>query len=829
MTRLVAVAAPVPSIDALTYRVPDGLPMPVVGARVLVPLGARTLTACVLSTSVEPPVGQIRDVIEVLDEEAFLPPDVVDLATWMADYYVCGVGEAMSTAMPPLASLQSERCVQLTDEGRDALRRGLVGGLRRTVLEALSDGRPVSVGRLARVVTERGTSPRSGGAPKGNSLQGPIAGLVRAGFLTIEQPIRGRPSAAHSIRVAQLTPAGLTVTSSSASVDGGRLTDRQQAAIRALAISPEGLSLRALTGQGIAPDTVLRLARRGLVHVWRAHVERDPFSGPHRSVLSDESRVPDLTPSTEQASALDRLVVLARQRRYHAVLLHGVTGSGKTEVYLRTARAVLEEGRGVLVLVPEIGLTPAVAGAFRRAFGDDVAIQHSGLSSGERYDQWQRIRRGTVRIVVGTRSAVFAPLVNLGLVIVDEEHDTSYKQEEAPRYHGRDVGVMRARRADALVVLGSATPAMETYANALRGRYERIVLSKRVLERPLAQVQIVDMRREYADRGPDVVLSQALGAALETCLDRGEQALVLLNRRGYFTSVFCRQCGGTVECPNCSVSLTVHRAARRARCHYCNYATPVPVACPVCGGEYLEQVGIGTERLEAAVRAAVPAARVARLDRDSVRRRGAAVRLLEQVANRSIDVLVGTQMIAKGHDFPAVTLVGVINADVGLGLADFRAGERTFQLLTQVAGRAGRGDRSGIAIVQTLYPEHYSIRYGCLQDYAAFFEEERRFRQAMRYPPEVALVNVVLRAGALSEALEQAGRLVRHLREADGRYRVVGPAPAPLGRLRGEHRAQFFLKGKDRAGMRLAIRAAVAKEPEIARRTIIDVDPLSVL
>jgi primosomal protein N' (replication factor Y) len=462
-----------------------------------------------------------------------------------------------------------------------------------------------------------------------------------------------------------------------------------------------------------------------------------------------------------------------------------------------------------------------------------VAIQHSGLSDGERHDQWQRIRRGDVDVVVGTRSAVFAPLEGIGLIVVDEEHDASYKQEESPRYNGRDVAIVRGQRAGALVVLGSATPSMESYHNAMTGRYERVVLERRVLDRPLAAVTIVDMREEYAAGGPDVVLSRALADALAARVERGEQALVLLNRRGFATAVFCRQCAGTLDCPNCSVSLVIHGEgnARRARCHYCNYISRVPTTCPLCAGSYLEQTGFGTERVEAEVRATLPGARVARLDRDAIRRRGALTSLLSRFRSGEIDVLVGTQMIAKGHDFPRVTLVGVVSADVGLGLADFRASERTFQLLTQVAGRAGRGDQPGEAIVQTLYPEHYSIQLACRQDYPGFYARELQFRKAMRYPPIVSLVNTVVRARTFMAAMDDASDLVGKMREMDGdrELRVLGPAPAPLGKLRGEYRAQLLIKGTNRKRIREALQAALAARPDLQRRVVVDVDPLSVL
>jgi primosomal protein N' (replication factor Y) len=574
----------------------------------------------------------------------------------------------------------------------------------------------------------------------------------------------------------------------------------------------------------VSAATLKRLAGAGLVSFTRRQVDRDPFG--HASVDARREAV-ELT--SEQTQALGQLRAMTRSGRFAAALLHGVTGSGKTELYLRLAQEVAASGRGVVLLVPEIALTPAVSAAFRGLFGERVAIQHSGLSDGERHDQWHRIRRGDVDVVVGTRSAVFAPVRQLGLIVVDEEHDSSYKQEESPRYNGRDVAVMRARTAAAVVVLGSATPSLESYHNALSGRYVLVTLEKRVLDRPLASVQVVDMRQEYAAAGPDVIVSSALAAAISNRLDRGEQAMVLLNRRGFATSVFCRQCGETLDCPNCSVTLTVHRAAKRARCHYCNYAMRLPTTCGRCGGAYLEHIGFGTERVEAEVSALFPHARLARVDRDTIRRRGAITALLKRFAGGDIDVLVGTQMIAKGHDFPQVTLVGVISADVGLGLADFRAAERTFQLLTQVAGRAGRGEIAGEAIVQTVHPGHYTIRHACRQDYRAFYEEEIRFRRSMRYPPAVALINAVVKGSSLPAALTDAAEIVRAMTTGVEPFRVLGPAPAPLSRLKGEHRAQFFMKGSQRGVMRKALLAALEARPAIKRRTTVDVDPMSVL
>lgn len=735
---MVSVAVPVPFLDLLTYHVPDGVPLPTRGARVVVPLGKRVVTGIVVDPEASLQAQQtspakIKSLLEVLDDEAFLPDDVVDLALWVAEYYACGAGDALAAAVPSTQAHKTMRIAVLTAQGHD--------------------------------------------------------------------------------------PA-LTLRS------------RQKEAVDVLRGSPIGLPVPELKARGVSTDVLQRLAAKGLITFHHQRIERDPFANgaTFQPVSSSESRV--LT--EEQAGALDALGAAASAGAFSVFLLQGVTGSGKTEVYLRLSERVLGSGRSVLVLVPEIALTPAVAAAFRDAFGDRVAVQHSGLSDGERSDQWFRIRRGEVPVVVGTRSAVFAPLQKLGLIIVDEEHDTSFKQEETPRYHGRDVAVVRGRNAGALVVLGSATPSLESSYNASNARYTRVLMERRVQDRPLASVSVVDMRQEYAEHGPDVIVSGTLKSAISKRLEARQQSLILLNRRGLATAVFCRQCGGTIECPNCSVSLVVHSDGRdrhRARCHYCNYGMLVPKACPACKGPYLERRGFGTEKVAREIETMWPAARVARLDRDTVRRKGAAAEILRAMSAGSIDVLVGTQMIAKGHDFPKVTLVGVVSADVGLGLADFRAAERTFQLLTQVAGRAGRGADRGEAIVQTIYPHHYSIEHACRQDYSAFFAKELGYRQAMRYPPLTAMVNIVVKGVDARTALTDAATLAQHLRNNAnaGRFHVLGPAPAPVSKLRGEYRAQIFLKGSHRPHMREAVLAALASEPELRRRVSLDIDPVSIL
>ena len=831
--RLIQVAVPVPQLEPLTYSVPEHVPDPIPGARVLVPVGKRTMTGIVVGdwggaardairgdaegealASSRPPSANhdaIKSIIDILDSTPFLPADVVTLATWVAEYYACGPGEAMAAAVPPRAWVVSERHARITNGGLGQLARER--GLRRQILQALGDGTPVRVDTIIE---------RLGG-------HSTLLALERDGLVEITQPLKGTASAYRTVRVASLTAQGHDMISPEA-VKGChsalKLGTRQTELLALLTNAPDGIDTSELSARGIGATTLKRLTELGLVAISRRRVDRDPFELAAAAAIV--SRVPPVL-TAEQSTAFERLSSLSGQGIFRTVLLHGVTGSGKTELYLRLAGQVRQSGRGVLMLVPEIALTPAVAAIFRATFGNRVAIQHSGLSDGERHDQWQRIRRGDVDVVVGTRSAVFAPVRSIGLIIVDEEHDGSYKQQESPRYHGRDVAIVRGSHAGALVVLGSATPSMESFHNAQMGRYELVSLERRVLDRPMAAVRIVDMREEYASGGPDVILSAAVCSAIAERLKRKEQAIVLLNRRGFATTVFCRQCAATLECPNCSVTLTVHKAARRARCHYCNYALALPKACLNCAGPYLEQLGFGTERVEAEIRDAFPGVRVSRVDRDTIRKRGAITTLLSRFAAGEIDVLVGTQMIAKGHDFPRVTLVAVISADVGLGLADFRAAERTFQLLTQVAGRAGRGEIQGEALVQTLYPLHYSIRHACRQDYAAFYQDEIVFRRGMKYPPTVALINAIVKARTREGAMADAAELVAALRVEAEPYRVLGPAPAPLSRLKGEYRVQFFIKGTNRPAMRQAIQAVLSSRPEIRRRTIVDVDPLSVL
>jgi primosomal protein N' (replication factor Y) len=570
-----------------------------------------------------------------------------------------------------------------------------------------------------------------------------------------------------------------------------------------------------------AGDAARALARKGILAL---RPELSPISTAY-------ARAPHVLNPHQQA-AFSEIRAAIESRQFHTFLLQGVTGSGKTEVYLNAIEATLATGRSALLLVPEIALTPAVAGQFFHRFGDQVAILHSAFGDAERAEHWRRIRSGEARVVVGTRSGVFAPVGNLGLIVVDEEHDSSYKQEETPRYNGRDLAIVRAQAAGACVVLGSATPSLESRYNAARGKYALLRLPERIEQRPLPEVELIDMRVEFLETRRQSTFSRRLLKEIGGRLEAGEQTMLLLNRRGFSSFVACRSCGERIQCVNCAVTLTYHRRDQRLLCHYCNFAQRVPSQCPSCQSDHLYFLGIGSERVEEELHRLYPAARIARMDRDTVTGKRQYETILAGFRDGLYDVLVGTQMIAKGHDIPNVTLVGVISADTGLGLPDFRAAERTFQLLTQVAGRAGRGDLRGEVLVQTINPDHYAIRFAAAQDYEGFYEKELHFRRLMRYPPFSALANVLVRSEDREQALRMSGELGALLDPAPDQLKVLGPAEAPVPRLKSEYRYQILLKAAGRKPLKQVLegvrRFAVGhKWPATA--LVIDVDPLSLL
>ena len=579
----------------------------------------------------------------------------------------------------------------------------------------------------------------------------------------------------------------------------------------------------------VGASPINTLAKRGVVEIYIEDVLRDPLAG---EAFPDRK---ELTLTAEQQAALDQITgAISDTGKFKAFLLHGVTGSGKTEVYIRAMKFALDTGLSAMMLVPEIALTPVFSRRLRAVFGSDVAILHSNLSQGERIDEWRRIRRGDARIAIGTRSAVFAPLENIGLVIVDEEHDPSYRQHESPFYNARDVGVMRAHLAGAVVVLGSATPAMESFHNARTGKYIYLHLPDRIGGRRLAAAELVDMRDVFKRFGKDVALSPELLDAVAETHARGEQVIILLNRRGFSQFVLCRTCGETLKCKNCDITLTFHRGDGKLLCHYCNYREKAPRTCPHCSSEYLYFVGEGTENIAEQLTKKFPAMRIARVDRDTMAHKGEMEDVLLKFAAGHLDMLVGTQMIAKGHDFQNVTLVGVISVDIGLGLPDLRSAERTFQLITQVAGRSGRGEKAGRVLIQTYYPEHYALRHAVNQDYEGFYAEEIKYRERLGYPPFCVLASIMIKHRDLSYASRTANMLRRELDAANAarHCRILGPAPASIARLKNEYRQQIIIKGSSRKVLRETLQIALANTENNGgdmRSIFVEIDPVNLM
>jgi len=843
MPQFCDVALPVPLDMVFTYRVAaethlqatqqtltrhDGTPsgdpeatMPVVGGRVLVPFRQQRMTGIVVELHDRKPSVRTKNVLSLLDASPVLDDQLLRLGRWIANYYLAPLGEVFRTMLPLSAEFKRSITYRITDGGLAALHTaGLSGSSARSRLtpeEQLAEFRVLDY--VSGFESTRNSLDHLSPQPvKQETLRAAtrvsksvLAGMVRKKWLARED-VSGARDATRTIRVARLKSAQ------------GKLNANQRQIVDTVAAAGGRISLAMLQSLEVSRSTLATLVKRGLMEI----IEEPAEFAISRSTARPQLPQFELNPA--QQSALARLREAVEAGKFAGMLLHGVTGSGKTAVYLAGMRAVLDAGRSAILLVPEIGLTPAVAADLHQTFGDEVAILHSALSDKERAEQWHRIKRGEARMVVGTRSAVFAPVGDLALLIVDEEQDSSYKQEETPRYHARDVAVMRAKMANAVVVLGSATPSLESYYNAKKNRYTLLELPDRVERRPLPEVEIVDMRQEFQETGQEQVISRKLAAEIKERLDKKEQVMVLLNRRGYSPLVLCRTCGKTLECKNCAIALTHHKREQKMVCHYCGYTAPVPKACVHCGSEYVYFLGTGSEKLEELLHGMFPQARIGRLDRDTVRGQEDFERTLNALNEGELDILVGTQMIAKGHDIHGVTLVGVVGADTALGLPDFRAAERTFQLLTQVAGRAGRGNAPGKVVVQAYFQDHYAVQYAARHDFTGFYDKELRFRSWMHYPPYSSLANVLVRSDKLNEALQWSGILGNWFEKTrhEG-VRVLGPAAAPIIRLKRDYRYHFVLKSPSREKLNNTLRAmlAHATEQKIPRtQVIVDVDAL---
>jgi primosomal protein N' (replication factor Y) len=836
------VAVAVPLRTTFTYKIPAHLAEDMQpGSRVLVPFGRKSTVGVVTQLAAEaPPAGKLREIQKALDLVPALTPKLLELGQWIASYYVAPIGEVYRAMLPPLTELRTEQRVVLNVVGRADLGSGLSSSSPSNPDLSCEPNLPQAAGPsisapsvafLKKLKAAKTGLSLPAALRSGLSLPD-LKRLQRRGLIEIRQEVQSRKRRVQRIIAWREGQAG--DPRQEGGVPGtslGEPHEKYQLLKNILCIERGPLPLHQLLRlSGLSRKFIEGLLRQGKLEGWEEPL--DPAADPFDTGYTPPAHA--LNPEQERAfRAIRERFELGE---FGVQLLHGVTGSGKTEVYLRAVQDTLARGKTAIILVPEIALTLWIGRQCRAWFGarfEGVAVLHSALNEVERARAWWRVRNGEARVIVGTRSAIFAPVDNLGLVIVDEEQESSYKQEETPRYHGRDVAIVRAKLENAVALLGSATPSLETYHHARQGKYELLVMAQRVADRPLPSVEIVDLREEFKQTHDTSPISLPLRQGIEECLEFGTQALVLINRRGYSWSVICRSCGASVQCPNCSISMTHHKYRNRLECHYCGSVGTIPKKCPKCDSRYIYFFGEGSEQLEERLRREFPKARIARLDRDTARSKRQFQETLGAFADGALDILVGTQMLAKGHDFHRVTLVGVVGADSSLNMPDFRAAERTFQLLTQVAGRAGRGDLPGRVLIQTYYPEHYAVQAAVKQDYAAFFARELEYRRVLSYPPFTSLANVIIRDRNLEKAIRRAKDLSQYfLSHAGNDFRILGPASAPLARLRSEYRFQFLLKSRKKSGLSKLLSAAMcyADSKEIPPTSLlVDMDPLQLL
>jgi primosomal protein N' (replication factor Y) len=818
-----------------------------IGSRVAVPFGGRLLQGFVVGFSREAEVdpGRLKEVAEVLDALPPLTPELIELGKWMSKRWICPLAVSLQAMLPAALKGRSEKYIALAPQ---AEKPENLDQREEEMWRLFESGAAVKWSRLIREFPD--------GGPR-------LRRWLKEGRLTQREQVENRLSVKTEAVVYPPPPEEIR----SMLADFPARARKQRDVLELLAENPGAVALSELAAAAdVSPSVIRALAERGMVEIRQEMLDRDPYQGRAFPVSGPLA----LTPA--QQSALNPIAEALKRRDFRMFLLHGVTGSGKTEIYLQAIQKCLEQGREAIVLVPEISLTPQMVERFKSRFGARVAVLHSRLSHGERYDEWRKIREGRAQVAVGARSAVFAPFTNIGLIVIDEEHESSYKQEESPKYHARDVAAYRASLNGAAVVLGSATPSLESYAAATGAAepeitIQYIALPERVGDRPLPEVRIVDMREELR-LGNRAMFSRALAEALQERLRRREQAVLLLNRRGYSTFVMCRSCGYTCKCPHCEIALTYHKGSRNLRCHYCGYAEPEPSSCPDCQSPHIRYFGTGTQKVEEALAQTFPGIRVIRMDVDTTSEKGSHEKWLTMFREEKADVLLGTQMVAKGLDFPKVTLVGVLAADAALRLPDFRASERTFQLLTQVAGRAGRHELPGEVIIQTYDPGHVSVASVVGHDYEGFVIQELEARRLLGYPPFGRLAAILFAHESVPVLLSVGDMFARKLREraaaagfgaivsggadrfgtsrhdwtagnganrqggADG-LEVLGPVPAPIARLKDRYRYQCMVKyrGKLDAGALIAevlqeMREAVKKSGVTIS---VDIDPQMML
>lgn len=806
----VSVAVNIPSFKTFSYAVSPSLQKEVaIGKRVLIPFGKRKVTGYVIDISDSTSREDIKDICEVVDFEPLFNESDLKFYQWVSQYYIYPIGKALAEILPGGIDQKSDRRVSLSQEKLNDIDIPL-SVVQRKIIDALyatPSGMPLT--RLKKMTGK-------------TDIRRDINILQNAGYIQIEDKTKKPEVILKKEKI---------ITINAQNEANKKLTKKQAMLIDFLRRhTPVPIAVLRENFKNVAP-MLRNFEEQGIVCITEEEVSRhhglNPNVGNRNSVIMLNE---------DQEDALHEIAKGIESKKFSPYLLHGVTGSGKTEVYLKAVSDTLKIDGGVIILVPEIALTPQLLTRFNARFNSqETAILHSGISKSVRYDQWRRIQKGNIKVVIGARSAVFAPVRNLKLIIVDEEHDTSYKQDDRMRYNARDLAIMRAKMNSATVIVGSATPAIQTYFNTMKEKYTYLILPRRVENRPLPEVEIIDMRQEEGgrDKDPIPVLSRSLTEAIDDTLQQNHQALIFLNRRGFHTFMFCLDCGYSFTCLSCSVSMTYHAGVGNLKCHYCDFTTPLPSSCPKCRGKRIRNYGVGTEKLEDEVKKLFPLARIARMDSDTTVQKGASEKILHAFDRREIDILVGTQMITKGHDFPFVTLVGVISADTSLNIPDFRAAERTFQLLTQVSGRGGRGESPGRVIVQTFNPGHYAIIRAREHDYIGFYEDEIALRRTLSYPPFSRIINLHLSSLKKARAEEGIQKLKQHINAmktintGKGKIEIIGPTESPIGKIKGRYRWQLLLKGKDTFAVNRAAQDILSKALDTGLDIKIDVDPVN--
>ncbi|WP_277673385.1 primosomal protein N' [Piscibacillus halophilus] len=773
VAKVVVDVAASPIDSALDYEIPVHL-IDIIqpGIRVIVPLGPRKVMGFVVGLTDDSDFDRLKPIQEVMDYTPILTNELLELSTWLQKETLCFRISALQAMLPAVFKASYDKEVWLLDEF-DSLPESL---------------REISQGREVFPFSDIESSTIS---------DQQVKKFIKDQLIDIKYVVKGKN------RVK-------TFTAVEKAVDEVKLMEeletmsaqakKQREVLAYILDRNDPVFIKDLTKElNTTRGPVDALVDKGLLKLVKKEVYRDPFEAKSHSTTKP------LELTTFQRKAIEPIWESINESFYRTFLLHGVTGSGKTEIYLQSIQRVLDLGKEAIVLVPEIALTPQMVSRFKARFGSDVAVLHSGLSQGEKYDEWRKIHRKEVRVVVGARSAIFAPFENIGIIIIDEEHEQTYKQEDYPKYHAREVAKQRAQYHSCPVVLGSATPTLESYARALKGVYHLLELTERVNEQAMPEVEIVDMRQELM-QGNRAMFSNTLTDKINERLERQEQVVLMLNRRGYSTFVMCRECGETVKCDHCDISMTYHRHQHKLKCHYCNDERPMPNICPNCESDAIRFFGTGTQKVEEALNIHFPEARVIRMDVDTTSRKGAHERLLQKFGNHEADILLGTQMIAKGLDFKNVTLVGVIAADSMLHLPDFRASEKTFQLLTQVSGRAGRHELPGEVVIQTYSPEHYSVEYASQYDYESFFNKEMQVRKQFQYPPYFYLALINISHDNHVEAVQVANEVANIIsKNTTGNCQLMGPSPSPMLRIKDRYRYQCMLKYKRRENVEEAL------------------------